>query len=259
MQTTEHGSRGRLRIGELAELAATTTRTIRHYHAVGLLPEPERDESGYRRYGAEHLVRLIRIRRLRSLEMPLERIMAHLAGEPGEPHDVSAALSSLADDILRETEKLEGIRARALELAASGRLGDPVESWQAALRRHALLGETATVPAREREAVELLDALHPHGIEGVVAQGSVMLSDRDRTAELAPLLERFRGLTGDEAEVEDLAAAMAAAVPRPAAAMPAIDVEAMDHLVGHRLNAAQRRCMRRVRELLDGPPERPPH
>ena len=67
VQATEQRSSGQLRIGQLAALAATTTRTIRHYHAIGLLPEPERDESGYRRYGAEHLVRLIRIRRLRSL------------------------------------------------------------------------------------------------------------------------------------------------------------------------------------------------
>jgi DNA-binding transcriptional MerR regulator len=35
-----------LTIGDLARLAGTT---VRHYHAIGLLDEPPRDESGYRR------------------------------------------------------------------------------------------------------------------------------------------------------------------------------------------------------------------
>ena len=251
MKATEQGSSGQLRIGQLAALAATTSRAIRHYHAIGLLPEPERDQSGYRRYGAEHLVRLIRIRRLRSLEMPLEQISGHLAGESGDPGDLAAALRSLAADLSREIEKLQEIRARALELAASTQLADPMDIWQTALRRHALLGETAEVPAPEREAVELLDALHPHGIDGIIEQASALLSEPDRTAELGALLERFRGLTDDSAETDELAAAIAAAVPRPQSTSPAIDVEAMESLIGDRFTAAQRQCMRRVRELLE--------
>jgi len=39
-----------LRIGELAELAGVTTRTIRHYHRIGLVPEPQRAGNGYRCY-----------------------------------------------------------------------------------------------------------------------------------------------------------------------------------------------------------------
>ncbi|MGH2891828.1 MAG: MerR family transcriptional regulator [Solirubrobacteraceae bacterium] len=251
MNATKQGSGGQLRIGQLAVLAATTSRAIRHYHAIGLLPEPERDQSGYRRYGAEHLVRLIRIRRLRSLEMPLEQITTHLAGNSGEPGDLAAALRSLAADLSREIEKLQEIRARALELAASTHLADPIDIWQTALRRHTLLGETAAVPAREREAVELLDALHPHGIDGVIEQASELLSEPDRTAELGALLERFRGLTDESGQIDDLAAAIAAAVPRPHSTSPVIDVEAMESLIGGRFTAAQRQCMRRMRGLLE--------
>jgi hypothetical protein len=164
-------------------------------------------------------------------------------------------LRSLAADLSLEIEKLEQIRARALELAASSRLTDPIDTWQGALRRHALLGETADVPAREREAVELLDALHPDGIDGVIEQGSGLLSDRGRTAELGALLERFRDLTDDSASIEELAAAIAAAVPRPQASSPAIDIETAEGLIGGRLTGAQRRCMRRVRELLQAGPQ----
>ena len=38
-----------LTISQLASYADVTVRTVRHYHAKGLLPEPERDHSGYRR------------------------------------------------------------------------------------------------------------------------------------------------------------------------------------------------------------------
>ncbi len=40
-----------LTIGQLAAYAGVTVRAVRHYHQVGLLPEPERDASGYRRGG----------------------------------------------------------------------------------------------------------------------------------------------------------------------------------------------------------------
>ena len=37
-----------LTIGQLAAYAGVTVRAVRHYHQVGLLPEPERDASGCR-------------------------------------------------------------------------------------------------------------------------------------------------------------------------------------------------------------------
>lgn len=39
-----------MRIGEFAELVGVTTRTVRHYHHIGLLPEPDRSANGYRIY-----------------------------------------------------------------------------------------------------------------------------------------------------------------------------------------------------------------
>ncbi|MFJ2022094.1 MerR family transcriptional regulator [Streptomyces nodosus] len=59
---------------EVAQLAGTTLRAVRHYHEVGLLDLPERQPNGYKRYRTEHLVRLIQIRRLTELGIPLARI-----------------------------------------------------------------------------------------------------------------------------------------------------------------------------------------
>ena len=51
-----------LTISQLASYAGVTVRAVRHYHAKGLLPEPERDHSGYRRYDAAAVVELVKIR-----------------------------------------------------------------------------------------------------------------------------------------------------------------------------------------------------
>ena len=60
-----------LTISQLAAYAGVTTRAVRHYHQIGLLPEPERDASGYRRYGATAVVSLIKIRTLANAGVPL--------------------------------------------------------------------------------------------------------------------------------------------------------------------------------------------
>lgn len=59
---------------ELADLAGTTVNTIRHYHQLGLLEQPERRYNGYKQYGVSHLVCLLRIRRLADLGVPLFQI-----------------------------------------------------------------------------------------------------------------------------------------------------------------------------------------
>lgn len=101
---------------ELAELAGTTVNTIRHYHRVGLLGEPERRSNGYKQYKTHHLARLIRIRRLRELGMPLDRVES-LGADGG---DVGDALRMIDTELATSIERLQ--RART-ELALM--LGDP--------------------------------------------------------------------------------------------------------------------------------------
>ncbi len=59
---------------EIAELAGTSLRAVRHYHHVGLLPEPERRPNGYKQYGVAHLIRVLRIKRLTDLGFSLPQI-----------------------------------------------------------------------------------------------------------------------------------------------------------------------------------------
>lgn len=69
-----------LQIGDLAAFAGVSTRTVRFYHQRGLLPEPERDSAGYRRYGAEDVIRLVRIVALARAGVPLARVDEVLEG-----------------------------------------------------------------------------------------------------------------------------------------------------------------------------------
>jgi DNA-binding transcriptional MerR regulator len=64
-------------IGELADLAGVTPRTIRYYTAEGLLPKPDA-RGQYALYGAEHLLRLRLIARLKEAYLPLGEIKARI-------------------------------------------------------------------------------------------------------------------------------------------------------------------------------------
>ncbi|MEV8629957.1 MerR family transcriptional regulator [Streptomyces sp. NBC_01268] len=58
-------------IGELAERAGVTVKTVRFYSDRGLLPEAGRSGGGHRRYGPEALDRIRLIRSLRTLDLPV--------------------------------------------------------------------------------------------------------------------------------------------------------------------------------------------
>lgn len=110
---------------QLAELAGTTLKTVRHYHAVGLLPEPERRANGYKQYGAAHLVRLLRIRRLVDLGIPLVRI-ADMVDDPGSGAD---ALRALGDELDRQIDRLQRMRDEIASIVEHGGGADLPEGF----------------------------------------------------------------------------------------------------------------------------------
>ncbi|MEU4362622.1 MerR family transcriptional regulator [Promicromonospora sp. NPDC023987] len=92
---------------EVAELAGTTVNTLRHYHRIGLLEEPERRYNGYKQYEVQHLVSLLRIRRLVDLGVPLSQISDVIVCTEGTPDTLREL-----DRTLRETiERLGQARA----------------------------------------------------------------------------------------------------------------------------------------------------
>lgn len=61
-------------IGGAAAFVGITPRAIRHYHQIGLLPEPERGSDGRRRYGYDEMIRLLWIRRMADAGIALDDI-----------------------------------------------------------------------------------------------------------------------------------------------------------------------------------------
>jgi DNA-binding transcriptional MerR regulator len=97
---------------ELAELAGTSLRSVRHYHEVGLLPEPERRSNGYKQYGVTHLMRLLRIKRLVDLGFSLAQI-ADLGDRDEHPEE---ALRTLDAELVSQIERLQALRAELAEI-----------------------------------------------------------------------------------------------------------------------------------------------
>ncbi|MCQ6248646.1 MerR family transcriptional regulator [Streptomyces malaysiensis] len=91
---------------EIAELAGTSLRAVRHYHEVGLLEEPERRVNGYKQYGVPHLVRLLRIKRLVDLGFSLNQI-AETVDEGEHP---GRALRTLDAELAATVERLQRAR-----------------------------------------------------------------------------------------------------------------------------------------------------
>lgn len=98
---------GAVKSNELAKLAGVTVRTLRHYHAIGLLDEPPRQANGYRDYRPEDLLRVLRIRQLASLGFPLDQVagmLDELDAERSQREPRLPADQPTADDILAELD-----------------------------------------------------------------------------------------------------------------------------------------------------------
>src|SRR5215469_7235501 len=106
-------------IGQLAAYAGVTIKAVRHYHHRGLLEEPPRDSSGYRRYSAQHAIDLVKIKTLAQAGVPLARIKELLAADPDR---FAAAITEIDRSLQERAEELVRTRERIARLSAGDRL-----------------------------------------------------------------------------------------------------------------------------------------
>lgn len=149
-----------LTIGQLASYAGVTVRAVRHYHQIGLLPEPERDDSGYRRYGAPAVVSLIKIRTLADAGVPLGRIAAMLDADPAT---FAETVERIDSHLRAEIDRLEASRKQVAQLAAGDSLvlPPPVVDYLDRLRA---VGASERMLAGERDGWILIAARWPDKI-----------------------------------------------------------------------------------------------
>ncbi len=108
-----------MRIGELAGRQGVTTKAIRFYESIGLLPDPERTPSGYRAYGEVDAERLTFIKTAQRLGLSLEEIKEIIAfRDRGEqPCDyVADVLQRQVSDLDRRIREMRSLRDELKQL-----------------------------------------------------------------------------------------------------------------------------------------------
>ncbi len=154
-----------LTISQLAAYAGVTVRTVRHYHSKGLLPEPARDHSGYRRYDAAAVVELIRIRTLAEAGVPLSRIQELLSASEEE---FAEAIEDIDRRLRAEIRQRQRHRERVAQLSAGDRLALPPEAVDY-LERLRQLGVPERAIEMERDAWILVAAQIPDQMPALMA------------------------------------------------------------------------------------------
>nr|WP_055504940.1 MerR family transcriptional regulator [Nonomuraea pusilla] len=204
-----------MRIGEIAALVGVSTRTVRYYHHVGLLPEPPRRPNGYREYELRDAVVLARIRRLAELGLSLEELRDALADDAGK--ELREVLLDLDADLAREQEAIAERRRRlaALLERADLRPGWVVPSDAADVLRdlHAKGSRFADV---DRELLMLMNLMADPADQDRVLALMRPLTEPDRLAQGHALYRRLDALSGagaDDPRVPALAVELAAHLP----------------------------------------------
>ena len=111
-------------IGDAASFVGTTPRAIRHYHDIGLLPEPERGSDGRRRYGYEDMIRLLWIRKMAGAGIALEDIRDAFDGTgpagSDTDRDVAVVLERLEEALVAQEAELQRQRAAVQRMRTQG-------------------------------------------------------------------------------------------------------------------------------------------
>ncbi|MGW5715856.1 MerR family transcriptional regulator [Amycolatopsis sp. NPDC003865] len=109
-------------IQDLARSAGTTSRTLRHYGAVGLLEPSRVGSNGYRYYDEQALVRLQRILLLRELGLGLPAIAAVLDGQRDRAAALETHLELLEQERQRIGRQIDSVRTTLRKLKGGERL-----------------------------------------------------------------------------------------------------------------------------------------
>ncbi|PWI18730.1 MerR family transcriptional regulator [Streptomyces sp. Act143] len=220
-----------MRIGELAAVVGVTTRTVRHYHHLGLLPEPERLSNGYRDYTLRHAVVLARIRRLTELGLGLAEVRDVLVEDAGK--DLVEVLTELDEDLARQEAALRErrVRLRAL-LDADGSAGalppeGPVSPELAALFRDMAPLADSPMAVKDREVLALIEtAADPEQRERLLSAVTSAFASPDALADAKKayaLLDSLVDAPPADPRIAEAARTLAALIPP--ALLPATDID----------------------------------
>ncbi|MFF8012878.1 MerR family transcriptional regulator [Streptomyces sp. NPDC007929] len=254
-------------IGELAERAGATVKTVRFYSDQGLLPEAARSSGGHRRYGPQALERLKLIRSLRTFDLPLPEIRRVLEDEdaagPALEHAVDSRLRELGSELtaLRWREAaLQLVREcppaqRADRLRLLGTLNTPPSTaplarfWRAWLPPR--MPSRATAAFLEVAVPEPPDAPHPSQALAFAQLHAMTTAPCPGSRQPQPQVHRVAGAGGAALLYAGLVEAFELAAPQVRRARDPRPGEALDAYVAAYASAYGSRDTPDFRRLLD--------
>ncbi|MFI5959501.1 MerR family transcriptional regulator [Cryptosporangium sp. NPDC051539] len=187
-------------IGQVAAYAGVSVRTVRYYHQRGLLAEPERDGSGYRRYGPQQVIDLVQITTLAAAGVPLARIRQLRTAEAAE---FTQAINEIDYALSARITELTAARHRVRALTAGDRLYVPelIADYLDALRA---AGASERYLRIERDLWMLAWAVEPDVVTARIRERSAGLADPAIRALLCDFDRAFDAEPSDPA-LEDIA------------------------------------------------------
>lgn len=154
-----------MRIGELAAKTGVSTKAIRYYEDIDVLPPPERGANGYRSYGPAAVERLLFVRDARATGLSLTEIRSILSlRDQGEStcNHVLGLLETHLGEIDAHIESLRKTRRQLASLTERARRLDPSECTDP--HRCQTIVETGAMPTRRGGGTKHLhEAPHAHG------------------------------------------------------------------------------------------------
>ncbi|AZI59302.1 MerR family transcriptional regulator [Nakamurella antarctica] len=182
-----------MRIGELAKIAGVSTRAIRHYHSVGVLPEPARRSNGYREYGSKDLLSLVRLVRLAQLGLTLDQIRDALDEQTGHEIrnifiEIVTDLDAQINELTRRRRSIAEVLSRDVDLVSSPAMASLLD------RLRGVVGDQDLV-RREQELLEVAEATMPvERFAELAEKYAVLLADPQVIATSRDLAARFERL-----------------------------------------------------------------
>lgn len=191
-----------MRSNEVAKLAGVTVRTLRHYHQLGLLAEPERSENGYRDYAATDVARVLRIKRLASLGFPLARIGAILDEMDAPSRSGASALEELDRELALEIERLEEQRRTIAALRRENLDPDLPVRFARILRMLPGVDTLADASPDNRTALIVAGHLYDEEELGELERVVRRIASDDLTETMLHLDQQLTALPSDASEAE---------------------------------------------------------
>ncbi|MEV0028992.1 MerR family transcriptional regulator [Nocardia sp. NPDC050793] len=165
-------------IGQLADYAGVTIKAIRHYHERGLLAEPDRDSSGYRRYTAQDAITLVKIRTLANAGVPLAHIKDLLDADQDA---LTAAITEIDRNLRDRIAQLRRTRDQLAQLRGGDRLfvSPEVADYLDELRE---IGVSERQLRLERDGWILMQTASPEDAAAWIAEKRELLTDPEHRA-----------------------------------------------------------------------------